>query len=125
MKICCSRSPPSWNRLCPGSTGLPKSSLESTDRDGFAGPLCSKGRALHSRRPARTATCCRTCLQRRHDIPKGRELTPEEWAYAVDVICRWIKREIESPAGWRASSRISRARTVVQVAWPQAIRSRM
>ena len=38
-----------------------------------------------------TATCCRTCLERWHGIPKGRELTSEEQAYAVDVICRWIE----------------------------------
>jgi hypothetical protein len=40
-----------------------------------------------------TATCCRTCLQRWHEIPKGRELTADEQAYAVDVIARWIERE--------------------------------
>jgi hypothetical protein len=41
-----------------------------------------------------TATCCRTCLARWHKIPKGRELTPEEQAYAVDVICRWIEQDL-------------------------------
>jgi hypothetical protein len=41
-----------------------------------------------------TATCCRTCLERRHQIPKGRELDPDEQAYAVEVICRWIEREL-------------------------------
>jgi hypothetical protein len=40
-----------------------------------------------------TATCCRTCLQRWHGIPKGRELTAAEQEYAVDVICRWIETE--------------------------------
>jgi hypothetical protein len=40
-----------------------------------------------------TATCCRTCLERWHEIPKGRALEPGEQAYAVDVICRWIERE--------------------------------
>jgi hypothetical protein len=40
-----------------------------------------------------TATCCRTCLERWHDIPKGRDLTADEQAYAVDVIARWIERE--------------------------------
>lgn len=44
-----------------------------------------------------TATCCRNCLQRWHEIPKGRDLTPEERAYVVDVICRWIARELGSP----------------------------
>jgi hypothetical protein len=45
-----------------------------------------------------TATCCRTCLLRWHDIPKGRILTREERAYVVDVIGRWIERELGATA---------------------------
>ncbi|MCQ6249547.1 DUF4186 domain-containing protein [Streptomyces malaysiensis] len=45
-----------------------------------------------------TATCCRTCLERWHQIPKGRELTRAERTYAVDVICRWIEREVADGA---------------------------
>jgi hypothetical protein len=41
-----------------------------------------------------TATCCRSCLERSHGIEKGRELTEDEQAYVVDVICRWIEREL-------------------------------
>lgn len=41
-----------------------------------------------------TATCCRTCLQRWHGIPKGRILTPEQRSYVVDVIARWIERQL-------------------------------
>jgi hypothetical protein len=41
-----------------------------------------------------TATCCRTCLERWHGISKGRELTADEQAYAVDVICRWIETDL-------------------------------
>ena len=37
-----------------------------------------------------TATCCRGCLARWHDIPKGEPLTPEQSAYVVDVLMRWI-----------------------------------
>ena len=48
-----------------------------------------------------TATCCRGCLQRWHGIPKGRELTPAEQAYAVDVICRWIESDLAA-SGRRA-----------------------
>lgn len=40
-----------------------------------------------------TATCCRSCLQRCHEIRKGHELTAAEQRYVVDVICRWIERE--------------------------------
>ncbi|CAM03630.1 uncharacterized protein DUF4186 [Saccharopolyspora erythraea NRRL 2338] len=43
-----------------------------------------------------TATCCRTCLQRWHDVPTDRELTRDEQAYVVDVVCRWIERELTS-----------------------------
>jgi Domain of unknown function (DUF4186) len=42
-----------------------------------------------------TATCCRSCLERWHQIPKGRELSREERVYVVDVICRWIEREVQ------------------------------
>ncbi|HEV2775471.1 MAG TPA: DUF4186 domain-containing protein [Solirubrobacteraceae bacterium] len=41
-----------------------------------------------------TATCCRTCLERWHDIPTGEALDADQQAYAVDVICRWIEREL-------------------------------
>jgi Domain of unknown function (DUF4186) len=41
-----------------------------------------------------TATCCRHCLQRNHDIPRGHELTAAEREWVVDVICRWIDREL-------------------------------
>ena len=41
-----------------------------------------------------TATCCRSCLQRWHQIPRGRELSRQERGYVVEVICRWIGREL-------------------------------
>lgn len=41
-----------------------------------------------------TGTCCRGCLARNHAIPKGADLTPEQIAYVVDVICRWIAHEV-------------------------------
>jgi hypothetical protein len=44
-----------------------------------------------------TATCCRSCLQRWHAIPKGRNLTSDERGYVVDVILRWIERELRAP----------------------------
>lgn len=37
-----------------------------------------------------TATCCRNCLERWHNIPAGQTLTDAERSYVVDVICRWI-----------------------------------
>lgn len=44
-----------------------------------------------------TATCCRTCLERNHRIPRGHELSAEEQGYVVDVICRWVERELAAP----------------------------
>jgi hypothetical protein len=41
-----------------------------------------------------TATCCRSCLERNHDIARGHELTATERGYVVEVIIRWIEREI-------------------------------
>jgi Domain of unknown function (DUF4186) len=51
-----------------------------------------------------TATCCRTCLERWHEIPKGRELSAEEQAYVVDVIARWIERELAATPRPRAGA---------------------
>jgi hypothetical protein len=39
-----------------------------------------------------TACCCRGCLEKWHRIPIGRELTPEEQAYVVTVLERWLNR---------------------------------
>jgi hypothetical protein len=41
-----------------------------------------------------TGTCCRLCLVKNHGIEKGRELTAEEQAYVVGLICRWIERQL-------------------------------
>jgi hypothetical protein len=48
-----------------------------------------------------TATCCRTCVERNHGIAKGRELTSDERAYVVDVICRWIESELDQGSSVR------------------------
>ena len=46
-----------------------------------------------------TATCCRSCLEKSHQIPKGQKLSSQQVGYVVDVICRWIEREVaEVPA---------------------------
>lgn len=41
-----------------------------------------------------TGTCCRSCLERNHQIARGHELTEPEHRYVIDVIMRWIEREI-------------------------------
>jgi hypothetical protein len=40
-----------------------------------------------------TATCCRGCLQKWHEIPKGRALTAEEQQYIIEVIGRWLSQQ--------------------------------
>ncbi len=40
-----------------------------------------------------TATCCRGCLQKWHQIPKGRALTADEQKYIVAVIGAWLLQE--------------------------------
>ena len=39
------------------------------------------------------ACCCRGCLEKWHNIPKGRELRPEEKDYILDVLMTWIEKE--------------------------------
>lgn len=41
-----------------------------------------------------TATCCRSCLEKWHKIPKNRELTDKEVDYIVNVIMKYIEKEI-------------------------------
>lgn len=41
-----------------------------------------------------TACCCRGCLEKWHKIPKGRELTPEEKNFLVELIMDWIQGQI-------------------------------
>ncbi len=38
--------------------------------------------------------CCRSCLDKWHHIPKGRELTENEMDEIVAIIMRWISEEI-------------------------------
>jgi len=52
-----------------------------------------------------TATCCRTCLHKWHDIAPGVALTPTQQTHVVDVICRWIELDMSPPAGQRPTAR--------------------
>lgn len=40
-----------------------------------------------------TATCCRSCLEKWHRIPQGRELTHEEKRHVVDAIAAWLRTQ--------------------------------
>ena len=49
-----------------------------------------------------TATCCRTCLEAWHGIAKGQRLDRGQRAYVVEVIGRWIDRELMAPLDVRS-----------------------
>ena len=38
--------------------------------------------------------CCRSCLEKWHHVPKGRELREDEIEEIVSIIMRWISEEI-------------------------------
>lgn len=42
--------------------------------------------------------CCRSCLEKWHNIPKGRELTDTEKDYIVSLLMIWIIREYKKSA---------------------------
>ena len=42
-----------------------------------------------------TATCCRECIRKWHKIQPGRNLSPIQQEYLVDVIMTWIQRELD------------------------------
>ena len=41
-----------------------------------------------------TATCCRGCLYKWHKIPLGTKLNDKEKDYIVNVIIKWINKEL-------------------------------
>jgi len=41
-----------------------------------------------------TATCCRGCLAKWHDIPRGAELTDEQTAHVIATLGRWLRSEL-------------------------------
>lgn len=44
-----------------------------------------------------TATCCRRCLEKWHQIPQGRELSTAEQDYIVSVIGCWLQASVRPP----------------------------
>lgn len=40
-----------------------------------------------------TATCCRSCLEKWHRIPQGRELTRAEQDHVVSAIATWLEHK--------------------------------
>lgn len=43
-----------------------------------------------------TATCCRSCLYKWHKISRNKELTLEEQEYIVNLIMRWLEKQMIS-----------------------------
>jgi len=39
-----------------------------------------------------TATCCRGCLEKWHRIEQGSELSPQQQAYIITVLERWLQQ---------------------------------
>lgn len=60
-------------------------------RDGRQTPLA--GNAIYYAQHA-TATCCRTCLEYWHDIPKGRPLTPREFDYCATLLDLFLDKKL-------------------------------
>jgi hypothetical protein len=60
-------------------------------RDGRQTPL--QGNAIYYAQHA-TATCCRTCLEYWHDIPKGRSLTTEEFDYCATLVDLFLDEKL-------------------------------
>lgn len=42
------------------------------------------------------ACCCRGCLEKWHNIPKGRALTNNEINYIISLLMEWIRREYKN-----------------------------
>jgi hypothetical protein len=40
-----------------------------------------------------TATCCRKCLEKWHNIPRGQPLTKEQVEYIISVLGHWLQRQ--------------------------------
>lgn len=41
-----------------------------------------------------TATCCRGCLEKVHEIAKGHALTPDERSHVLGVLERWLAEQV-------------------------------
>ena len=80
-------------------------------RDGRQTPL--EGNAIFYAQHA-TATCCRTCLEYWHDIPKGQELSTEERAYCVALVYCFLDERLPELAD--RPIRVSNMRRVGAVA---------
>ena len=42
-----------------------------------------------------TATCCRGCINKWHNFPKGVDLSQSQQEYLVNIIMEWISRQLK------------------------------
>ncbi|MEJ0099377.1 MAG: DUF4186 family protein [Pseudomonadota bacterium] len=79
-------------------------------RDGQQTPM--SGNILYYAQHA-TASCCRTCMEYWHDIPKGRQLLDSEVLYLSDLIMRFVGERMprlrEEPENIPRQSHVRRA----------------
>ena len=80
--------------LAETATLLPVKPLESSQpapNDGKQTPF--RGHPVFVAQHA-TATCCRGCLAKWHEIPHGEELTDEQQAHVIAALERWLRAEL-------------------------------
>ena len=71
------------------------------DNDGKQTPM--RGHPVFIAQHA-TATCCRSCLAKWHDIPAGRPLGEADTAHIVAAIERWLQAELARASDIRSAS---------------------
>lgn len=62
-------------------------------RDGTQTPIHQSGNIVHYAQHA-TASCCRTCIEEWHGIPRGRALTEPEIEYLTELAMLYIKERL-------------------------------
>ena len=68
------------------------------DKDGKQTPM--RGHPAFIAQHA-TATCCRSCLAKWHDIPRGRPLSEADTEHIILAIERWLRAELARTSGSR------------------------
>lgn len=71
-----------WSRLAPAQP----------HKDGKQTPY--RGHPVFVAQHA-TGTCCRSCLSKWHQIPRGHLLTPQEMFYVCKLIRTWILHQVK------------------------------
>lgn len=82
-----------WDVICSHARDFVKNKLADKTKfnDGKQTPM--RGHPVFIAQHA-TATCCRECLQKWHKIESNHVLTDDECEYIVDIIMKWIEREM-------------------------------